>query len=130
VQFTPFQQDSKGVDLYEQANERTVSRLIAAHRIPSKALIGYSLDNLGFSNSAEYLESAFALYNTNVANANRQEIVSVINQAFRANGVNVELKLKPLRYNLDSNTQISPDKTESAEPVSEDEATERENNTL
>lgn len=129
VQFTPFQQNSDGVDLYQQANERTVSRLIAAHRIPSKALIGYSLDNLGFSNSAEYLESAFALYNVNVANANRQEIVNVINQAFKANGVDVELKLKPLRYSLDS-TQNTTDNTESADPVSEDEATERTNNTI
>ncbi|MBO7733591.1 MAG: phage portal protein [Methanobrevibacter sp.] len=129
VQFTPFQASSTNVNLFGDANERTVSRIVAGHRIPSKALIGYSLDNLGFSNSSEYLQSAFSLYNINVANANRKEIMSVINNLFKLNGVDVELQLKPLNYNLES-TETSSNAKANGETRNEEEAIERENNTI
>lgn len=116
-EFTPFSAQSEHVDLYEKANERTVNRIMAGFRIPTKALIGYPCDSTGFSDSGEFLESAFALYNVNVANQNRNELLSVINEMFRMNGVDIEIKLKPLRYRIDN------------EPVIDDTATERENNT-
>ncbi len=134
VEFTPITQSVSNVNLYADANERTINRIMAAHRINSKALIGYPADNTGFSDSGAYMEAAYALYNVNVANNNRREILDVINTAFRANGVDVEVSLKPLRYAVNINNTTETKITDSPEPKgetqTEDEVTEREDNTI
>lgn len=131
VEFTPFATNATNVNLYDAANERTINRIMAGHLIPSKALIGYPADDTGFSNSGEYLESAYALYNINVANNNRREILDAVNNCFKLNGVDATIELKPLRYKVD----IQEDKVDTTtqpkgETTTEDEVTERAKNTL
>ena len=131
VEFTPFTQSSTNVNLYESANERTINRIMAAWKIPSKALIGYPADNTGFSNSGEYMEAAYALYNVNVANNSRREILDVINTMFKANGVDIEIMLKPLRYKIDdAQTTVSTNETPRGETNTDEEVEEREDNTI
>ena len=131
VEYTPFVANTSNVNLYEAANERVINRIMAGHKIPSKALIGYPADNTGFSNSGEYLESAYALYNVNVANNNRREILDTVNNLFKMNGVDIEIQLKPLRYKIDDE-QVKVDTTvkSSGGTATEDEVTERENDTI
>lgn len=100
VKFTPFVGNATNVNLYEASNERTVNRILESHRIPSKALIGLPMDSSGFSNQGEMLEAAYNLYNINVGNNNRNVIVGTINSLFAMNGVDIELILKPLIYNI------------------------------
>ena len=79
------------------------------------------------------MEAAFALYNVNVANNSRRELLDVINTAFKANGVDVEVSLKPLRYKIDvnddSDTRIDDNQDPKGETQTEEEVTEREKNT-
>lgn len=131
VDFVPFTAPSTNVNLYDAANERTVNRIMAGWKIPSKALIGFPADNTGFSDSGSYMESAYALYNVNVANNNRKEILDVINQLFKMNNVDVEIVLKPLRYKIDDEqTTIQTDNQPNGEGKTEEEVEERENNTI
>ena len=104
---------------------------MAGWKIPSKALIGYPADDTGFSNSGEYLESAYALYNVNVANNARRELLDVINTLFKANGVDIEIMLKPLRYKIDdAQTKVSTNEQPNGETQTEEEVTEREEDTI
>lgn len=129
--YTPFITNTSNVNLYEAANERTINRIMAAHKIPSKALIGYPADNTGFSNSGEYMESAYALYNVNVANNNRREILDTVNTLFKLNGVEVNIELKPLKYKVDSEeTKVETTTSPKGETNKEEEVEERENNTI
>lgn len=132
IEFTPFQQNTTNVNLYADANERTINRIMAGHRINSKALIGFPTDNTGFSDSGAYMEEAYRLYNINVANNNRREILDAVNTAFKANGVDVEIVLKPLRYKTDDNepSNIPTNDTPKGETSKEGEVEEREENTL
>ena len=131
VEFTPFTAPKTNVNLYEAANDRTINRIMAGHKIPSKALIGYPADNTGFSNSGEYLESAYALYNVNVANNARREILDTINTLFKLNGVDLKIELKPLRYKIDDEqTKIETTTNPEGETKTEEEVEERENNTI
>ena len=129
--YTPFITNTSNVNLYEAANERTINRIMAAHKIPSKALIGYPADNTGFSNSGEYMESAYALYNVNVANNSRREILDTVNTLFKLNGVEVNIELKPLKYKVDSEeTKVETTTSPKGETNKEEEVEERENNTI
>ncbi len=131
VEFTPFTAPSTNVNLYEAANERTINRIMAGHKIPSKALIGYPADDTGFSNSGEYLESAYALYNVNVANNARREILDTVNTLFKLNGVELQIELKPLRYKIDdAETKVDTTTKSSGETKTEEEVEEREKNTI
>ena len=104
---------------------------MAGWRIPSKSLIGYPVDNTGFSDSGAYMEAAYALYNVNVANNNRREILDVINQLFKMNGIDVEIALKPLRYKIDdAQTTLPTDNKPTGEVKTDEEVDEREDNTI
>lgn len=129
IEFTPFVQSSSNINMYADANERTVNWIMAAFKIPSKALIGYPADSTGFSDSGAYMESAFALYNVNVANNNRKEILDVVNNLFKMNGVDVQMVLKPLNYRI-ADTSTNSINEPKSETKSEDEVDERENNTI
>ena len=131
VEWTPFSDKNSNVNMYAEANERTINRIMAGHKIPSKALIGFPADDTGFSNSGEYLESAYALYNVNVANNNRREILDTINTLFKLNGVDVNIELKPLRYKVDDEeTKVDTTTSTTGETKTEEEVEERESNTI
>lgn len=130
IEYTPFVQSTTNVNLYADANERTVNWIMAGFKIPSKALIGYPADNTGFSNSGEYMESAFALYNVNVANNNRKEILDVINSLLKMNGVDTQIVLKPLNYRITDKATSTTTSEPQTETKTEDEVEEREENTI
>ena len=130
IEYTPFVQSTTNVNLYADANERTVNWIMAAFKIPSKALIGYPADNTGFSNSGEYMESAFALYNVNVANNNRKEILDVINNLFKMNGIDTQVILKPLSYRITDSATTTSTSEPQTETKTEDEVEERKDDTI
>lgn len=111
ITFTSFAQTNEKVDLYSESNNRTINRIMAAHKIPSKALMGYPADDTGFSDSGAYMQAAFNLYNTNVAEANRREIEDNINYLFALNGIDVTIEFKPLKY------LITEDATQAAKAI-------------
>ena len=120
VNYTPFNNASNSsVDLYKESNERCVNRICAAHGVVNKGLIGYPVDNTGFSDSGAYLQASYKLYNVNVGNTNRRTIVNAINSAFALNGIELELRLKPLNYMLDDDSKASN------EPQNEDKQTDK-----
>ena len=98
AKFVKIDKDSNNVNLFSETNERNIDRIVTAHRIPSKALIGMPMDNSGFSNEGTLLETAFNLYNKTVATTNRNAIIQTINKMFAMNGVDTELILKPLTF--------------------------------
>ena len=106
VTFTKFDKDVNNVNLFESNNERTIAKIIAAHRIPSKQLIGFSSENAMLGGTGNELNVAYNLYNKTVANKNRRAIVSTINKMFKLNGVDVEVVLKPLSFSVLEPTQI------------------------
>lgn len=132
IEWTPFTQNTSNVNLYADATERTINWIVGAFKIPSKMLIGYPSDNNGFSDSGSLMEAAFSLYSVNVVNSIRREILDIINSLFKLNGVNINIKLKPLRYKLDNSNEEKIDTSEKTigTPKSEDEVSEREKNTL
>ena len=87
--FTPFQASSTNVNLYEAANERTINRIMTAHRISSKALIGLPMDSTGFSNEGTLLESAYQLYNATVGdekdNAKGEDKMGELGKVYKFN---------------------------------------------
>lgn len=107
VTFTPLVTSNTNVDLYKEANNRSVDRILAGHRITSKGLIGYPMDSGGFSNQGELLEIAYKLYNINIGNKNRDIIINSINNALQLNGIETQIILKPLSFIIDNNTNTN-----------------------
>lgn len=132
VKFTPFSANATNVNLYESANDRIINRIMTAHRISSKALIGLPMDSTGFSNEGSLLETSYALYNITVGNHNRQVILNTINNVFKMNGIDIELILKPLSFT--TTVATSNDNSDSVERsndniLEEKETTITDNNT-
>lgn len=126
-EFIPFTANSGNVNLYADANERTINRVLCAHMIPSAALIGMpDLNNSGFSSEAQKLETAYQLYNKLTGNKNRMAIVRTLNQMFKLNGIETEIVMKPLNFadfGDDANVQ---ERTESANITENDTAGQNE----
>ena len=129
VTFTPFTVSTENVNLYDTANERVTNRICESFGIPSKMLIGLPVDNQGFSNQGTVMQTAFNLYNVNIATNDRSIITGAINNALAMNGIDTEIKFKPINYILsqddvaeaeDGNADVTDDSL-----TSEDEATEQ-----
>lgn len=99
--FSPIASNSEAVNLFADTNERVVNRILAAHRIPSKALIGLPMDATGFSNEGTLLEAAYQLLEKTRLTQLRNEILSVINNIFAMNGIETKIVIKPLSFKLD-----------------------------
>lgn len=131
VKFTPFVGNATNVNLYEASNERTVNRILEAHRITNKSLIGLPIDSNGFSSQSDMLEASYALYNVTVGNLNRNCIVGTINKFFEMNGVSIKLALKPLSFRLDdANTSEEKNNVEErtvSDDTLEEKVTNKEN---
>lgn len=98
INFTPFTASNENVNLFSSSNDRNIDRILSAFSIPSRALVGLPLENLGFSSEAAILESAFELYNTLQGNSSRQKIVDIINLCLQQNGIMEPLVLKPISF--------------------------------
>ena len=102
VEFTPFDKQVDNVNLFDGTNDRTVERIIAAHRIPSKGLVGFDLDGASLGGDGNTLNVAYNLYNRVTGNKLRRDIIGAVNNALRLNGIETSLILKPLTFSLTS----------------------------
>lgn len=100
AKFVKIEKDSNNVNLFSESNARNIDRIVTAHRIPSKALIGMPTDGASLGGDGNQLNVSWNLYNKTVATENRNAILTTINKMFTMNGVDTELVLKPLDFNL------------------------------
>ena len=115
-EFIPFSTNSGNINLYDSANQRTVSRILAAHQIPNASLVGMpDVGQTGFASEADKLETAYQLYNKLTGNSNRMAVIKTVNQMFRMQGVDVEVIMKPLSFkDFDDDANV-PERTESTD---------------
>lgn len=116
VEYTPFTNSTGNVNLYADANQRVINRILAAHQIPNAALIGMpDIGNSGFSSEADKLEVSYQLYNKLTGNYNRMAVIRTLNQMLKMNGIDTEIIMKQLSFNdfgNDANVQERTDSTE------------------
>lgn len=114
VEYTPFTSAQGNVNIYAEANQRVINRILEAHQIPSAALIGLpDINNSGFSSEAAKLQVAYQLYNKLVGNNNRMAVIRTLNQMFKMNGLNTQIIMKPLDFNDFGNDADVKERTDS-----------------
>lgn len=118
VTFTPFDKDISNVNLFADNNSRTQERILSAHRIGNPTLIGLPNSGTGFANEGTLLEASYNLLNKTLINNFRKEITSTINKVMRINGVNKDITINPLTFNLNQLTN-QVDKTDIIKDISE-----------
>ena len=124
VEYTPFTASQGNVNVYGEANQRVINRILAAHQIPNAALIGMpDIGNSGFSSEADKLEVSYQLYNKLTGNYNRMAVVRTLNQMLKMNGIDTEIVMKPLSFNDFQNDADVKERTESTD-VQENEIDE------
>ena len=107
AEFVKIDKDAnESVNLFADSNERIVSKIIAAHKIPSKALIGYNVESSMLGGQGNLISVAFNLFNKTVANRMRRNIVNTINSALSMNGVDTKIILKPLQFNITETADV------------------------
>lgn len=127
VEYVPFTNNSGHVNLYADANQRVINRILEAHQIPNAALIGHpDISNSGFASEADKLEVSYQLYNKLTGNYNRMAVVKTLNQMLKMNGVDTEIIMKPLSFN---DFGGDADVKERTEPADVDKKDIDENNT-
>lgn len=100
AKFVKIDKDSNNVNLFSESNARNIDRIVTAHRIPSKALIGMPSDGASLGGDGNQLNVSWNLFNKTVATEYRNAILTTINKMFAMNGVDTEIVLKPLDFNL------------------------------
>lgn len=100
VSFVPIQSNTDGVNLFADTSERTTDRIISAHKIPNKALLGIPMDSTGFSNEGSLLQAAYNLLEKVTVSHMRKKIVNYINKMFGMNGIDTKIVIKPLSFNI------------------------------
>lgn len=115
--WTPLTNSSENFNLFAEANDRTVERILAAHQINDPQLIGLPAKGQGFNSEASLLETAFNVYNIVVGNDNRQAVIGTFNSMLKLNGVDTELVIKPLRFVTDN----TPIPQEPQQPTEDDD---------
>ena len=126
VEYVPFAGNQGNVNVYAEANQRVINRILEAHQIPSAALIGLpDINNSGFSSEADKLQVAYQLYNKLVGNSSRMAVIRTLNQMFKMNGIETQIIMKPLNFN-DFGNDANVEERTNATGVDEKEA--KENN--
>lgn len=100
AKFVKIDKDSNNVNLFSESNSRNIDRIVTAHRIPSKALIGFPTEGASLGGDGNQLNVAWNLFNKTVASEFRNTIVNTINKMLKLNGIDTEIILKPLSFNL------------------------------
>lgn len=116
VEFTKIDKDVNHVNLFDSMNDRTIDRIISAHKIPSKQLVGITKDGAQLGGEGNEMKVAFKLYNTLIGDNNRDIIINAINKAMALNGIETELILKPLWFD----GEIVSDSTDEDNTTTED----------
>lgn len=120
AKFVKIDKDSNNVNLFSESNQRNIDRIVTAHRIPSKALIGMPIDGATLGGGGNEVNVAWNLYNKTVATEYRNAIVTTINKMFALNGVDTELVLKPLDFNLtDEEDKVTTPAIHNIAPIGE-----------
>lgn len=110
VEWTPFSNTNSNVNIYDAANLRTINRILSAHQINDPQLIG--LPNLGataFNSEGKLLETAYNVYNKVVGNYNRQCVIKTFNMMLALNGIETEIVMKPLRFDIENTESTTTD---------------------
>ena len=110
AKFVKIDKDSNNVNLFAESNQRNIDRIVTAHRIPSKALIGMPIEGATLGGGGNEVNVAWNLYNATVATEYRNVILTTINKMFALNGVDTQLMLKPLDFNLTDKTDTTTNK--------------------
>lgn len=100
AKFVKIDKDSNNVNLFSESNARNIDRIVTAHRIPSKALIGMPTEGASLGGDGNQLNVAWNLFNKTVASEFRNVIICTINKMLKLNGIDTEIVLKPLDFNL------------------------------
>lgn len=126
-QFVAFGTSNNEIDLYDSANERTIDRIVSAFRIPSKALIGYPLEGASLGGSGNTMAVAYKIYNQLVGNDDRNVIIETINKMFALNGIETEIVLKPLKFDIstEENINVTEDDDSNVETVDDENVSEK-----
>ena len=113
VTFTRFDKDVNNVNLFEGTNDRLVNRIVSAHRIPSKALIGLNVDSAMLGGEGNLINVAYNLYLKTKGTNDRNAIINTINKMLALNGIDQKIVLKPLSFDLTEmeNHSTVPDAT-------------------
>lgn len=113
VTFTKFDKDVNNVNLFDGTNERLVNRIVSAHRIPSKALIGLNVDSAMLGGEGNLINVAYNLYLKTKGTNDRNAIINTINKMLALNGIEQKIVLKPLSFDLTEavNRSTTPDST-------------------
>jgi len=125
AEFVKIDKDSNGsVNLFEQLNERVVDKIVAAHRIPSKGLIGYKIEGASLGGGGNVLAVAYNLYMKTVANSNRKKLIGTLNKVLKMNGIDTQIIMKPLDFNIMETTDTNGTQDEEVRDTRND-STER-----
>lgn len=100
AKFVKIDKDSNNVNLFSESNARNIDRIVTAHRIPSKALIGMPTDGASLGGDGNHLQVSWNLFNKTVATEFRNTIITTINKMLKLNGIDNEIILNPLSFNL------------------------------
>lgn len=120
-EFVPFTANNGNVNIYADANNRTINRILCAHQIPNASLIGMpDLNNSGFSSEAQKLEVSYQLYNKLTGNYNRMAVIRTLNQMFKLNGIQTEIIMRPLSFDDFGNDADVKERTE-ADTITEED---------
>lgn len=120
AKFVKIDKDSNNVNLFAESNQRNIDRIVTAHRIPSKALIGMPIDGATLGGGGNEVNVAWNLYNKTVATEYRNAVLTTINKMFALNGVDTELVLKPLDFNLtDEEDKVTTPAIHNIAPIAE-----------
>lgn len=120
VEFTPITNNSDSINVFADTNERTINRILAAHKV-SKGLIGLSIDDAGFSSEGAILEAQYNLCNRLIVNNLRNKIINHINIILKLNGIEQELILKPLTFNIQKVEETTVTTQPEVEEIKDDE---------
>lgn len=101
AQFVKIDKDAgNNVNLFEQNNKRVTDKILAAHKITSKALIGYDTESGMLGGEGNLIAVAFNLFSKTVVNRLRKKLIGTFNKAMKMNGVDTQIIMKPLEFNL------------------------------
>lgn len=120
VEFTAIAQNSEGVNMFADTTNRTTDRILAAHRV-SRGLIGLPIDDAGFSSEGAILQAQYNLTNKIFINNLRKKLTQHINVILRLNGVETEIILKPLSFNISEVNNVSTSTKPSVNEINNDE---------
>lgn len=125
-EFVPFAANQGNINLYDSANQRTVSRILASHQIPNASLVGMpDIGATGFASEASKLETAYQLYNKLTGNNNRMAVIRTLNQMLKMNGIDTEIIMKPLSFNDFGNDANVEERTDATSPENENNVEEQ-----